>query len=117
MRSIGLSGWCKVVLMESHTIEVNIVDSLGAKQTFQVDRLGLDCGSGLIEIRPDEPAFCRGFDRGVLTLDAGDSVTTMTIIGGMASLTGKSVHVVCEKAVVSPSEAPNATSTQSAHSP
>ena len=101
MRSIDLSGWCNVVLMESHTIEVNIVDSLGAKQTFQVERLGLDCGSGLIEIRPDEPAFFRGFDRGVLTLDEGDTVTTMTITGGMASLTGKSVHVVCEKAIIS----------------
>ena len=101
MRSIGLSGWCMVLLMESHTIEVNIVGSLGAKQTFQVERLGLDCGSGLMEIRPDEPAFCRGFDRGVLTLDEGDSVTTMTITGGMASLTGKSVHIVCEKAIIS----------------
>lgn len=87
--------------MESHTIEVNIVDSLGAKQTFRVERLGLDCGSGLIEIRPDQPAFCRGFDRGVLTIDLGDTVTTMTITGGMASLTGKSVHVVCEKAMIS----------------
>ena len=98
--------------MESHTIEVNIVDSLGAKKTFQVERLGLDCGSGLIEIRPDEPAFCRGFDRGVLTLDEGGAVTTMTITGGMASLTGKSVHVVCEKAVITPPEKPNATATQ-----
>ncbi len=88
--------------MESPTIEVNIVDSLGARQTFQVERLSLDCGSGLIEIRPDQPAFCRGFDRGVLTLDAGHALTTMTIIGGMASLTGKSVHVICERAVVSP---------------
>ena len=112
MRSIGLSGWCKVSLMESHTIEVNIVDSLGAKQTFQVERLGLDCGSGLIEIRPDGPAFCRGFDRGVLMLDQGDAVTTKTITGGMASLTGKSVHVVCEKAVISPPRTPNSTSTQ-----
>ena len=87
--------------MESHTIEVNIVDSLGTKQTFRVERLGLDCGSGLIEIRPDGPAFCRGFDRGVLTLDAGDTVTTMAITGGMASLTGQSVHVICEKAIIS----------------
>ena len=90
--------------MESHTIEVNIVDSLGAKQTFRVERLGLDCGSGLIEIRPDQPAFCRGFDRGVLTLDEGDTVTTMTITGGMASLTGKAVHVVCEKAIIASPE-------------
>ena len=90
-----------VILMESHTIAVNIVDSLGAKQTFQVERLGLDCGSGLIEIRPDEPAFCRGFERGILTLDDGKTVTTMTITGGMASLTGKFVHVVCEKAIIS----------------
>ena len=92
-----------VVLMESPTIQVNIVDSQGAKQTFRVERLGLDCGSGLIEIRPDEPAFCRGFDRGILTLDQGETITTLTITGGMASLTGHSVHVVCEKAMLSPS--------------
>ena len=91
--------------MDSRTIQVNIVDSQGTRQTFKVERLGLDCGSGLIEIRPDEPAFCRGFDRGVLTLDQGDTVTTVTITGGMASLTGHAVHVVCEKAVRSPSEA------------
>ena len=90
--------------MESPTIQVNVVDSQGTKQIFRVERLGLDCGSGLIEIRPDEPAFCRGFDRGVLTLDQGDTVITLTITGGMASLTGHAVHVVCEKAVISPSE-------------
>ena len=90
--------------MESPTIHVNVDDSHGTQQIFRVERLGLDCGSGLIEIRPDEPAFCRGFDRGVLTLDQGDTVITLTITGGMASLTTHAVHVVCEKAVISPSE-------------
>ena len=89
--------------MDSPTIQVNVVDSHGTKQTFRVERLGLDCGSGLIEIRPDEPAFCRGFERGVLTLDQGDTVTTMTITGGMASLTGHAVHMICEKAIRAPS--------------
>ena len=89
--------------MDSPTIQVNIVDSHGTRQTFKVQRVGLDCGAGLIEIRPDEPAFCRGFDRGILTLDVGDTVTTVNITGGMASLTGHAVHVVCEKAVRTPS--------------
>ena len=96
---MGLSMGCMVRLMDSPTIQVNIVDSHGTRQTFKVERVGLDCGSGLIEIRPCEPAFSLGFERGVLTLDQGDTVTTMTITGGMASLTGHAVHVVCEKAV------------------
>ena len=62
---------CMVCLMDSPTIQVNIVDSHGTRQTFKVERVGLDCGPGLIEIWPCEPAFCRGFERGVLTLDQG----------------------------------------------
>ncbi len=85
--------------MLSPTIQVSVVDGSGTKQTFRVERLMLDCGTGLIEIRAGEPAFCRGFERGVLTLEEGRSTTTMTITGGMASLTDDAVHVVCEQAV------------------
>lgn len=88
--------------MSPPTIEVSIVDSLGTKHKFSVERLMLDCGLGLIEIRAGEPSFCRGFERALLTLDEGNAVTNMTITGGMASLTDNAVHFVCERATVTP---------------
>jgi len=86
--------------MHPPTIQVTIVDSAGVQQTFQVGHLDLDCGSGgCIDVRPGKPAFCRGFERGVLTLDDGTSITTLTVTHGRASLTGDAVHVICEQAV------------------
>ena len=83
--------------MSQPTIHVTIVDAAGTQRTFEVRRTELDCGMGCIDIRPGKPAFCRGFDHGVLTLDDGAEVTTLKITNGMASLTGDAVHVICEQ--------------------
>lgn len=93
--------------MSKPTIQVTIVDSAGVQQTFRAGHVDLDCGnSGSIDIRPGKPAFCRDFESGVLTLDDGDSVTTLNVVHGMASLSGDTVNVVCEKATARPPEAP-----------
>jgi hypothetical protein len=84
--------------MSQPTIQVTIVDAAGVQRTFAVGHVDLDCGSGCIDIRPGKPAFCRGFEHGVLNLDDGDSVTTVNITRGMASLTGNAVNVICERA-------------------
>lgn len=84
--------------MSQPTIQVTIVDAAGVQRTFAVGRVDLDCGSGCIDIRPGKPAFCRGFEHGVLKLDDGTSVTTLTVLRGMASLTGDAVNVICESA-------------------
>lgn len=84
--------------MSTPPIQVTIVDAAGVQQTFSVTRVELDCGSGCIEIRPGKPAFCRGFDHCVLTLDDETTVTTLNVTRGMASLTGNVVQVICEGA-------------------
>lgn len=89
--------------MLSPTIHVSVVDASGTKRTFRVERLILDCGLGQIEISAGEPSFCRGFERGVLTLFEGGATTTMNITGGMASLAQDTIQVVCEHAIVTPS--------------
>lgn len=86
------------------TIDVTIVDSAGDRQTFRATHLDLECDCGRIDIRPGKPAFCRGFDRGVLTLDDGISVKTVNVISGMAALMGDAVHVICERLFTLPSE-------------
>lgn len=83
--------------MPKTTVQVTIVDTAGAQRTFEVGHVGLDCGCGCIDIRPGKPAFCRGFDHGILTLDDGTDFTTLKIVNGMASLSGNAVHVVCER--------------------
>ena len=88
--------------MSVPAIQVTVLDSSGIRQRFSAGLVELDCGGGLIEIRPGGPAFCRGFEHGVLVLDDGDSVTTLDILGGMASLTGDAVHVICERATPLP---------------
>lgn len=86
--------------MSKPTIKVTIVDSAGVQQTFRAAHVDLDCGSsGSIDIRPGKPAFCRDFESGVLTLDDGESVTTLNVVHGMASLSGDTVNVVCEQAI------------------
>lgn len=84
--------------MSQPTIQVTIVDATGVQRTFDVGHVDLDCGGGCIDIRPGKPAFCRGFDHGVLKLDDGTSVTTLKVIRGMASLNGDAVNVICESA-------------------
>lgn len=86
--------------MSTPTIHVTIVDSAGERQTFRAGHVDLDWGCGSIDIRPDKPAFCRGFHHGVMTLDNGISVKTLNLINGMASLTGDAVHVICERAIM-----------------
>ncbi len=83
--------------MSQPTIQVTIVDATGVQRTFDVGHVDLDCGGGCIDIRPGKPAFCRGFDSGVLTLDDGLDLTILEVINGMASLSGDAVHVVCER--------------------
>jgi len=92
--------------MSKPTIQVTIVDSAGVQQTFHAGHVDLDCGCGSIDIQPGKPAFCRDFERGVLTLDDGDTVTTLNVTHGMASLSGNTVHVVCEHAIARSPEAP-----------
>ncbi len=86
--------------MPTPAIQVTIVDAAGVQQTFKAGRVDLDCGCGCIDIRPGKPAFCRGFDHGVLTLDEGTSVTTIRVTQGMASLAGDAVNVICESAIM-----------------
>ena len=84
--------------MSKPVIQVTISDSAGVQQTFTVRHVELHCGCGCIDIRPGQPAFCRGFDHGVLTLDDGTTVTTLDVTKGMASLAGNVVQVICEHA-------------------
>ena len=84
--------------MPEESIAVTIVDATGAKRSFLVGRMGLDCGVGHLDIRPGKPAFCRGFDLGVLTLDDGQSVTTLQLKHAMASLADNAVSIICEAA-------------------
>lgn len=85
--------------MSTPTINVTIVDSAGVRQVFEVEHLEIDCGGGSVDIRPGKPAFCRGFEHGVFTLDEGGKITTLVVKHGMASLAGDAIHVVCEQAV------------------
>ena len=80
-------------------LKVTIVDAAGVQQTFHADRLDLDCGCGCLDIRPGRPAFCRGFEQGVMTLDEGGKITTLKVLHGMASLAQDAIHVLCEEAV------------------
>jgi hypothetical protein len=86
--------------MPEESIAVTIVDASGAKRSFKADRMGLDCGVGHLDVRPGKPAFCRGFEQGVLTLDDGQIVTTLRLKHGMASLNGNAVSIICEAADV-----------------
>ncbi len=92
--------------MSKPTIQVTIVDAAGVQQTFRAGHIGLDCGNGSIDIQPGKPAFCRDFVSGVLTLDDGVTVTKLNVTHGMASLSGNTVHVVCEQAIARPLEEP-----------
>lgn len=91
--------------MSTPTIHVVVVDAAGVRQVFEVGLVDLDCGCGSIDIRPGKPAFCRGFDHGVLTLDEGGKITTLDVTHGMASLEGDAIHVVCEQAATTLPEA------------
>lgn len=86
--------------MPQASIQVTIVDAAGVQQTFHAGRVELDCGCGCLDIRSGRPSFCRDFDRGVLTLDDGATVTTLNVTRGMASLTGNAVNVICESAIL-----------------
>jgi len=92
--------------MSALTLQVTIVDAAGVQQTYHADRLDLDCGCGCLDIRPGRPAFCRGFEHGMLTLDEGGEITMLKVLHGMASLAGDAIHVICEKAVSSPPASP-----------
>lgn len=98
-------------LMSVPAIQVTVLDSSGVRQRFSAGLVELDCGGGRIEIRPGGPAFCRGFEHGVLVLDDGASVTALDILGGMASLNGDAVHVVCERATPLPPQGTTAPET------
>ncbi len=84
--------------MSSVPLKVTIVDAAGVQQTFHADRLDLDCGCGCLDIRPGRPAFCRGFEQAVMTLDEGGKITTLKVLHGMASLAQDAIHVLCEEA-------------------
>ncbi len=87
--------------MSERKIEVVIMDGAGVQKRFCSTHVNLDCGCGSIDIHHGRPAFCRGFERGVITLDDGGSVTTVHITGGTAALANDTIHVVCEHAAVS----------------
>ena len=89
--------------MSSATLKVTVVDASGVQQMFHPERLDLDCGCGCLDIRPGRPAFCRGFEHGVMTLDEGGKIITLKVLHGMASLAGDVIHVLCEEASPPPS--------------
>jgi hypothetical protein len=86
--------------MSLPTLKVTIVDAAGGQQTYQPHRLNLDCGC--LDIRPGRPAYCRGFEHGMMTLDEGGRITTLKVAHGMASLAGDAIHVLCEQVVSTP---------------
>ena len=83
--------------MSQSTLQVTIVNASGRRLRYQAERIEFDFGPGSIEILPGRPPFCRRFERGVMTLNAGNTVTTFNMIIGIASLMGHDMSVVCRR--------------------
>lgn len=90
--------------MHHPSISVTIIAAAGPAQRFLARHASLDCGHGSTDIHPGNPTYFRDFEYGVLTLIYEDTVTTITIAGGVVACTGGTLCVLCERATTVPCE-------------